>query len=137
MVYEDGRGIRVCFAIELKSFELIVDRVGRRQKYVITERSRGVVAWIRFGKEGLCTLLKGVEVCCREKVLENWRQEWREGKRVFKLECRSNKAGRFLQCMVRDGEGKKHSIFFSKGKGVINGWSILAGKRKEMAIHVL
>ena len=46
-----------------------------------------MVAWIRFGEEGLHALLKGVEVCCREKVAENWRQEWREGKRVFKLEC--------------------------------------------------
>ena len=31
-----------------------------------------MVAWIRFGEEGLRTLLKGVEVCCREKVPENW-----------------------------------------------------------------
>ena len=63
---------RVWFAIEAKSFELIVDGVGRRQKYFITERSRGVVAWIRFGEEGVHTLLKGVEVCCKEKLLENW-----------------------------------------------------------------
>ena len=63
---------RVWFAIEAKSFELTMEGVGRRQKYVITERSRGVVAWIRFGEEGVRTLLKGVEVCCKEKVHENW-----------------------------------------------------------------
>ena len=75
MSRENGRGLRVCFAIEAKSFELIVDGVGRRQKIFITERSRGVVAWIRFGEEGSRTLLKSVEVCCKEKVLENFRQE--------------------------------------------------------------
>ena len=127
---------RVWFAIEAKSFELTVDGVGRRQKYVITERSRAVVAWIRFGEEGVRTLVKGVEVCCKEKVPENRRQDWKEGKRVFKLECGSNKAGRFLQCMVRDGEGKKHSIFFPEGKGLINGWSILAGKLKEVGVKM-
>ena len=114
-----------------------MDEIGRRQKYVITERSRGVVAWIRFGEEGVRTLLKGVEVCCNEKVPENWRQDWKEGKRVFKLECGSNKAGRFLQCMVRDGEGKKHSIFFPEGKGFVNGSSILAGKLKEVGVKML
>ena len=66
---------RVWFAIEAKSFELTVNMVGRRQKYVITERSRGVVAWILFVEEGLHALLKGVEVCCREKVPENWQQD--------------------------------------------------------------
>ena len=49
---------RVCFAIEAKSFELTVEGVGRRQKYVITERSRGVVAWICVGEEGVRTLLR-------------------------------------------------------------------------------
>ena len=34
--------------------------------YVIIERSRGVVAWIRFGEEGVSTLLKGVEVLQRK-----------------------------------------------------------------------
>ena len=111
---------RVWFTIEAKSFEIIVDGVGRRLKYVITERSRGVVAWIRFGEEGVRTLLKGVEACCREKATENWRKDWKEGKRIFKLGCGSNKAGRFLQCMVRDEEGKKHCIFFPAGKGLVN-----------------
>ena len=81
--FENGRGLRVCFAIEAKSFELTVDGLGRRQKFVIIERSRGVVAWIRFGEECLHTLLKGVELCCREKVPENWRLEWREDKGAF------------------------------------------------------
>ena len=66
---------RVWFTIEEKSFEITVDGVGRRLKYVITERSRGVVAWIRFGEEGVRTLLKGVEACCREKATKNWRKD--------------------------------------------------------------
>ena len=35
---------------------------------------------------------------------------------------------------MRDGEGKKHNIFFSEGKGFVNGWSLLAGKLKEVGV---
>ena len=128
---------RVWFSIEAKSFELTVDGVGRRQKYVMTKRSKGVVAWIRFGEEGVRTMLRGVEVCCKEKVPKDWRQDWKEGMRVFKLECGSNKHGRFLHYMVRDGEGKKRSIFFPVGKGLVNGWSILARKLEEVGVKML
>ena len=38
--------------------------------------------------------------------------------------------------MVRDGEGKKHSIFFPEGKGLVNGWSILAEKLKEVGVKM-
>ena len=37
---------------------------------------------------------------------------------------------------MRDGEGKKHSIFFSEGKGFVNRWSILEGKLKEVGINM-
>ena len=43
---------------------------------VITERRRGLVSWIRFGEVGLRNLLKVLDVCCRERVLENWGLEW-------------------------------------------------------------
>ena len=36
---------------------------GKKKKYVITERSRGKVSWIRFGEEGLFNLLKNVDEC--------------------------------------------------------------------------
>ena len=38
--------------------------------------------------------------------------------------------------MVRDGEGKKHSIFFPEGKDLVNGWSILAEKLKEVGVKM-
>ena len=34
-----------------------------------------MVAWICFGEEGVRTLLKGVIVCCKEKIPVNWRQD--------------------------------------------------------------
>ena len=43
---------RVWFAIEAKSFELTMDGVGRRQKYVITERSRGGLNGYALEKKG-------------------------------------------------------------------------------------
>ena len=46
------------FAVEAKSFEITMDGEGKKTKYVITERSRGKVSWIRFGEEGLFNLMK-------------------------------------------------------------------------------
>ena len=57
------------------------------------------------------------------------------GKRSFRLERRSNKAGRFLLCEVRDGEGKKHSLIFPKGKDTKQGWDFLANKLEELGIN--
>ena len=39
---------------------------GRKTKFFITERCRGLASWIRFGEEGMRKLLMGVEACCRE-----------------------------------------------------------------------
>ena len=56
------------------------------------------------------------------------------GKISFKLDGQSNKAGRFLLCEVRDGEGKKHSLFFSEGNGFTKGRDLLADKLDELGI---
>ena len=37
--------------------------------------------------------------------------------------------------MVRDGEGKKHSVFFPKGKSFVNGWSLLVEKLRKVAVN--
>ena len=79
--------------------------------------------------------LKGVNECLREEVLESWRLVWKEEKRSFRLECRSNKAGRFLLCEIRDGEGKKHSLIFPKGNDFTKGWYCLADKLEELGIN--
>ena len=73
-------------------------------------------------------LLWGVEEFCRVSV-PAWRTlVWRENGRSFRLESRVNNAGRFLLCSVTDGEGKKHWLVFPEGRGLINGWSMLARK---------
>ena len=41
---------------------------GRFVKGFITERRKGLVSWVRFGEEGLRTLLKSIEICCKEEV---------------------------------------------------------------------
>ena len=116
------------FAVESKSYELTMEGKGKKTKCFITERSRGVASWIRFGVEGMEKLLWGVEEYCRVSV-PAWRTlVWREYGRSFRLESRVNNAGRFLLCSVADGEGKKHWLVFLEGRGLINGWSILAGK---------
>ena len=112
-----------------------MEGIGRRKQFFITEKSKGVVSWIRFEQESLSLLLKGVDECRREEACESWRLEWKEGKRSFSLECRSNKADKFLLCEVRDGEGKKHSLIFTKGNGYRKGWDRLTDKLEELGVN--
>ena len=116
------------FAVESKSFKLTMEGKGKKTKCFITERSRGAASWIWFGVEGMEKLLWGVEEVCRVFDPASSTIAWRENGRSFKLESKLNKAGRFLLCSVTDGEGKKHWLVFPEGRGVINGWCILAEK---------
>ena len=120
------------FAVESKSFEIRTEGKGKKAKWFITERSRGVVSWIQFGIEGMVKLLMGVEECCRASVSTGRNFAWRENGRSFWLESKVNNAGRFLLCSVTDGERKKHWLVFPEGRGFLNGWTMLAEKIREM-----
>ena len=120
------------FAVESKSFEFTTKCKGKKVKCFITEWSRGVLSWIRFGIEGMVKLLMGVEECCRALVPVGRTFAWRENGRSFRLESKENNAGRFLLCSVTDGEGKKHWLVFPEGRGFLNGWTMLAGKIRGM-----
>ena len=82
MVYHrgNGRGGRRWFTIEAKSYEISVEGARRRKQFFITEKSKGVISWIRFGEESLSSLLNGVNECRRKKVSDRWRLEWKEEK---------------------------------------------------------
>ena len=120
------------FAVESKSFEFTTEGKGKKAKCFITERSRGVLSWIRFGIEGMVKLLMGVEECCRALVPAGRIFAWRENGRSFRLESKENNAGRFLLCSVTDGEGKKHWLVFPEGRGFLNGWTMLVEKIRGM-----
>ena len=70
---------------DAKSFEILVEGEGKNLKGFITERSRGLVSWVRFGEEGLKSLLKGVEECCKDVNLANRTFKWKENGRLFRL----------------------------------------------------
>ena len=59
---------------------------------------------------------------------------WEEGGRKFRLDCYTNKAGRFLLCSVRDVEAKKFCLVFPEGKGLVGGWFLLA-KKGPWSLH--
>ena len=101
---------------------------GKKAKCFITERSRGIASWIRFGVEGMNKLLEGVEECCRVSAHAKRPLEWWENGRYFRLERKENKAGRFILCSVSDADGKKHCLVFPEGRGFLNGWTMLAEK---------
>ena len=50
---EASKGGRSWFAVEAKSFEILVEDVGGKLRGCIWERSRGVSSWVRFGEASL------------------------------------------------------------------------------------
>ena len=54
--------------------------------------------------------------------------------RQFKLERRSNSAGTFIRCTVRDSSVKRHCLIFPEGKGLENGWALLAKKLRSLGV---
>ena len=125
------------FAVESKSFELKLEGEGKKAKCFITERSRGIASWIRFGAEGLNKLLLGVEECCKVFVPARRPFEWRENGRYFRLESKENSAGRFLLCSITDAEGKGHRLVFPEGRGILNGWTLLVKKIRGLGFKAL
>ena len=125
------------FAVESKSFEFTMEGEGKKAKCFITERSRGIASWIRFGIEGMNKLLLGVEECCRVFVPARRPFEWRENGRYFRLESKENSAERFLLCSVIDAEGKRHRLIFPEGRGILNGWTLLAEKIRGLGFKAL
>ena len=72
------RGGKGWFAVEKKSFEIYVEDLGERLRGVIVERSRSFSSWIRFGQQGLESLLQGVEVCCKRELFGRLVRSWEE-----------------------------------------------------------
>ena len=125
------------FAIESKSFKFTMEGEGKKTKNFITERSRDIASWIRFGVERMNNLLMGVEECCKVSILARRSFVWRENERFFRMECKENNAGRFLLCSATDAEGKKHRLFFREGRGFLNGWALLAKKIRGLGLKPL
>ena len=122
------------FAVEAKSFEITAEGEGKKTKYVITERSRGKVSWIRFGEEGLFNLMKNVDECRKASSPAGRSIGWREHGRFYRLERKENHDGRFLLCSAKDVEGKKHWLVFPEGRGFVNGWALLTEKLRGMSL---
>ena len=59
---------------------------GRKLKVVITERSRGLVCWIRFREEGLKNLLNGIEIYSRDTPQTRGVLDWKEPRRFYSLD---------------------------------------------------
>ena len=131
---EVPRGGRVWFAVESKSFEILIDEVGGKLRGCIWERSKGITSWIRFGDVSLCRLLARVEFCCRGRDEKGWSHAWEEEDRSYRLEKRLNEVGRFILCSVRDIEAKHFCLIFPEGKGLSGGWNILVKKLRVAGV---
>ena len=113
------------FSVDFKSFEIKEEGEGRKVQVFITERRGGRSSWIRFGKEGIKILAKGVESFRKGVGKYNRGLEWRENGRRYSLEIRKNAGGRFILCSVADLDGRWHRLSFPEGNGLIDGWSML------------
>ena len=134
--FSEGRGVskggKCWFAVESKTFKISIEEVQGKQRGIILERSKGFSSWIRFGEKSLCYLLEGVEDWCRGESSSRCLKVWEEGGRKFRLEYRSNEAGRFSLCSVRDLEAKRFCLVFPEGKGLVGGWFLLAQKLRAL-----
>lgn len=128
------KGGKSWFAVESKTFEISIEETRGKLRGVILERSKGFSSWIKFGEKSLSSLLEGVEEWCREESSSRILRVWEEGGRKYRLECRSNAAGRYLLCSVRDLEAKRFCLVFPEGKSLVGGWFMLAQKLRALGI---
>ena len=135
--FSEGRGVpkggKSWFAVESKTFEISIEEIRGKLRGVILERSKGFSSWIKFGEKSFSSLLEGVEEWCRGDSSSRRLKVW-EGGRKYRLECRSNDAGRYLLCSVRDLEAKRFCLVFPEGKGLVGGWFMLAQKLRALGI---
>ena len=124
------------FSVESKSFEIKVEGEGKKEQVIITERRKGRSSWIRFREEGVRSLIKGVEAFRREAGKISEGVEWWENGRRYNLDSKENVAGRFIQCIVADEDGKRHRLFFPEGDGLVNGWSLLGEALQDLVSKV-
>ena len=109
-----SKGGKCWFAVESKTFEISIEVVRGKLRGTILERSKGFSSWIRFGEKSLSLLLEGVEAWCRGGSNLRHLKVWEEGGRKFRLDCRSNVAGRFLHCSVKMWKQRNFVLFFQK-----------------------
>ena len=136
--FSEGRGVskggKSWFAVESKTFEISIEEIRVKSRGVILERSKGFSSWMKFGVKSFSFLLEGVEDWCRGESSSRRLKVLEEGGRKYRLECRSNDAGRYLLCSVRDLEAKRFCLVFPEGKGLVRGWFLLAQKLRALGI---
>ena len=103
------RGAKAWFASKAKSIDIVVEDFGKKLKGCIWERCKGRTSWVRFGDFSLKKLLLGVEDCDKISKREECASGSEEEGRRFNLSRRSNKAGTYLLCSVRDVDEKRFS----------------------------
>ena len=92
------------------------------------------MSWIKFGDSNLRHLLLGFEDCENIAHNQDWFTKWEEVGRWYKLERRSNIAGSFIRCKVRDLGAKWLCLCFSEGKGLLKGWKLLSEKLRMLGV---
>ena len=78
----------------------------------------------------------GVESFRNEAAAKRRGYEWQENGRRLSLVCKKNDVGCFTLCLVIDADGKRHRLFFPEGKGLLNGWSLLAEALQGLGVKV-
>ena len=122
------------FAVEAKTFEISIEEKNKTLRGCIWERCKGATSWVRFGESSLQRLLLGIEDCEMISRNQEWFAKWEEEGRSYKIERRSNKAGDFLYCSVRDLGRKSFGICIPEGKGLVRGWKIMAEKLRSLGM---
>ena len=120
------------FAVESKTFEIVVDDRKGKIQILIMEKKGGVSSWVRLGPESLGFFLEGLNLCIKDEKEARWGREWKEQGRMYTMTRGINRAGGFIRLGVSDLERKRFCIFIPRGRRDKRGWTIMAEKLHQL-----
>ena len=81
------------FEVELKTFEIEVEKKKGKVQVIIVERKRGVSSWVKMGPESLGLFVESLDLCIKDTRTGKWVRNWKERGRIYLLLCDENKGG--------------------------------------------
>ena len=120
------------FTVESKMFEIVFDERRGKPQFLIVEKKRGVLSWVRLGPESLGLFMEGLIHCIKDEKEGKWGKEWKDKGKSYSLTRLFNRAGWFLRLGVVNLERKRFCIFIPRGRGNKRGWVTMAEKIHQM-----
>ena len=100
------------FEVELKTFEIEVEKKKGKVQVIIVERKRGVSSWVKMGPESLGLFVESLDLCIKDTRTGKWVRNWKKRGRIYLLLCDENKGGMLHPSGCRgSGEEKVQHLY--------------------------